>query len=309
MVPLERQTDCRYVTVDRAAYQAHRCALPTPEGVISHVDTGSGASALFVHGLMLNSSVWRPLIGQLQTRRRCIAPDLLGHGRTRTASDQDLSLSAQATMLEHVCQALDLGEVDLVANDFGGAVAQVFAVRHPERVRTLTLTNCDTHYNLGPPADIRRLVSAARAGVLGSGVATMLADPQLARATFPGKGFEDTSNLTEELIAELIEPGFSAPEGQRSFERFILSIDDTELARIEPQLRTLDVPALLIWGTEDVYFGLPWAYWLRDVLVGCQRLVELPGGRLFVQLERTSEVADAIAEHWTTNPPAGEGGA
>lgn len=75
-----------------------------------------------------------------------------------------------------------------------------------------------------------------------------------------------------------------------------------ELARIEPQLRVLQTPTLLVWGTDDVYFGLPWAYWLRDVLPGVRTLVELPGGGLFVQPERTREVANAVLEHWAACP-------
>jgi len=41
--------------------------------------------------------------------------------------------------------------VDLVANDSGGGVAQIFAARFPQRLRTLTLTNCGTHDNWPPP--------------------------------------------------------------------------------------------------------------------------------------------------------------
>jgi pimeloyl-ACP methyl ester carboxylesterase len=284
--------------MERMAYDAQRATVETPLGQVSYVDAGSGPAALFVHGLMLNNAVWRPLIGELHGARRCIAPDLVAHGRTQTAPDQDVSLSAQADMLEHLCQALELDQVDLVANDLGGAVAQLFAVRHPERLRTLTLTNCDTHYNLGPPADIRRIVPAAEAGLLGAAVARMLTEPELARVNFPGIGFEDPAHLTEELIGELIEPGFSTEEGQRHFERFILSIEGDELVRIEPQLRTLQAPTLLVWGADDTFFGLPWAYWLRDLLPGFRKLVELPRGRLFVQLERPREVAEAILEHW-----------
>jgi pimeloyl-ACP methyl ester carboxylesterase len=289
--------------MDQIWYDGLRATARTPSGEVSYVDGGDGPVALYVHGLMVNNAVWRPLIGKLSRTRRCIAPDLLAHGRTRVRADQDVSLSAQADMLEELCQALGLDAVDLVANDFGGAVAQMFAVRHPARLRTLTLTNCDAHDNLGPPATLRRIQPIAARGRLGKIIAGMLSDPELARADFPGCGFEDTARLSEELIAELIAPGFSDSAGHRDFERCIASIRGDELVRIESDLRTLSVPTLLVWGTEDGYFGLPWAYWLRDLFPGFTNVVEVPGGRLFLQLERPDELAAAVLAHWAAHPP------
>ena len=66
------------------------------------------------------------------------------------AAGADLSLNGLAGMLDELCERLALDQVDVVANDTGGAVAQVFAARHPERIRTLTLTNCDVHENSRP---------------------------------------------------------------------------------------------------------------------------------------------------------------
>ncbi len=50
-------------------------------------------------------------------------------------------------MLKEVLDALKIDQVDLVGNDSGGGIAQIFAALYPERVRTLTLTNCDTPDN------------------------------------------------------------------------------------------------------------------------------------------------------------------
>jgi pimeloyl-ACP methyl ester carboxylesterase len=66
---------------------------------------------------------------------------------TQPAPDQDVSVTANAKMLKEVLDALKIDQVDLVGNDSGGGIAQIFAALNPERVRTLTLTNCDTHDN------------------------------------------------------------------------------------------------------------------------------------------------------------------
>jgi pimeloyl-ACP methyl ester carboxylesterase len=84
--------------------------------------------------------------------RRCIAVDLLAHGDTEIAADQDVSVTANAKMLRELLDALDSDRVDLVGNDSGGGIAQIFAAMHSERVRSLTLTDCDAHDNWPPEA-------------------------------------------------------------------------------------------------------------------------------------------------------------
>ena len=56
-------------------------------------------------------------------------------------------MTANAKMLKEVLDALKIDQVDLVGNDSGGGIAQIFAALNPERVQTLTLTNCDTQDN------------------------------------------------------------------------------------------------------------------------------------------------------------------
>ena len=66
-------------------------------------------------------------------------------------------------MVAELCDSLGLGQVDLVGNDTGGAVAQIFAAQHPELIRSLTLTNTDTEGNFPPPESVP-VVEAARRG-------------------------------------------------------------------------------------------------------------------------------------------------
>ncbi|HEY3799316.1 MAG TPA: alpha/beta fold hydrolase [Caulobacteraceae bacterium] len=138
--------------------------VTTPFGEVAYVERGEGPVALFVHGVFVNSHLWRHVIDRVCGVRRCIAIDLLSHGDSPVPTTQDISFRAQAQMLEAFCAALGLDQVDLVANDSGGAVAQIFAAAHPERLRTLTLTNCDVHDNY-PPAAFAPTRAAADAGV------------------------------------------------------------------------------------------------------------------------------------------------
>src|ERR1700690_4242853 len=117
-------------------------AIETPSGRISYVSAGSGPVALFVHGVVLNKHLWRHQLAGLSDIRRCLAVDLLAHGDTEIAPDQDVSVTANAQMLKEVLDAVRIDQVDLVGNDSGGGIAQIFAALNPQRVRTLALTNC-----------------------------------------------------------------------------------------------------------------------------------------------------------------------
>src|SRR5438552_1274787 len=123
-----------------SALDALRRTASTRSGEISYLDVGTGRPALFVHGVGTNAYLWRHVVDRLRGERRCIAIDLPLHGHSPARPDQDFTLPGLAAVLEDFCDALDLTGLDLVANDTGGAVAQVFAVRHPERLATLTLT-------------------------------------------------------------------------------------------------------------------------------------------------------------------------
>src|SRR6185312_13311116 len=129
----------------------YRGQIRTRSGPASYIDTGGrGRTALFVHGVGTSSYLWRHVIDQVHEGRRCVAFDLPLHGQTPAAPDQDFTLPGLARFIADCCDALELTDIDLVANDTGGAVSQVFAAGHAERLRTLTLTNCETHTNMPP---------------------------------------------------------------------------------------------------------------------------------------------------------------
>ncbi len=141
-----------------------RHSVKTASGHISYTEQGSGPVALFVHGVLLNGYLWRHQLADLSDIRRSIAVDLLAHGDTEIAPDQDVSVTANAKMLKEFLDALNIDQVDLVGNDSGGGIAEIFAALYPERVRSLTLTDCDTHDNWPPEAFKPFLAMAAVCG-------------------------------------------------------------------------------------------------------------------------------------------------
>jgi pimeloyl-ACP methyl ester carboxylesterase len=279
------------------AFDSGRAFVQTASADVSYVEVGAGPTALFVHGVGTNAYLWRHLVAELSSARRCVALDLPLHGRSPARVDQDFSLGGLAAVLDELCVALDLTDVDLVAHDTGGALAQIFAARHPERLRTLTLTNCDTHDNV-PPESFMPTVELARAGGIAPGADALLGDLASARALLFGIGYEDPEHLSIETVQSYLEPVLGTPQAARQFERMLSLLEPTDLLAAEPALTKLTVPTLVVWATSDETFAVRWAYWLRDTIPGVTEVVELEGAKLFFPDERAAELAGHVLRHW-----------
>src|SRR5215475_2506672 len=258
----------------------HR-TVRTASGVISYTEQGSGPVALFVHGVLVNGHLWRHQLADLSDIRRCIAVDLLAHGDTEIARDQDVSVTANAKMLKEFLDALHIDQVDLVGNDSGGGISQIFAALYPERVRSLTLTDCDTHDNWPPEAFKPFLAMAAGGGLRGT-LESMLANKGVYRSPQAlGPAYEHPDQLSDESIETYLRPFLRSQQRLRDLERFLAAFDNKHTLAIKDRLKTLQAPTLIAWGTDDVYFDVKWAHWLGDNIPGARRRVELQGARIF----------------------------
>ena len=280
----------------------YRGQVQVRSGPASYIDTGgAGRPVLLVHGVGTSSYLWRHVIDQLDGQRRCVAIDLPLHGRTPAAADQDFSLPGLARFLAGCCEALELTDIDLVANDTGGAISQAFAAGYPERLHTLTLTNCETHNNM-PPRALLPTVLLARMGLFARIAPPLVRRIPQAHKRFAGTGYQDAANLPDEIARAWLEQAFGTAASARQFQRLLTSLHARDLLAIEPALRRLQVPTLIVWGTGDKFFRLKWAYWLRDTIPGATEVIEIDGGRLFFPDERAAELTAALRRHWDGHP-------
>jgi len=291
--------------MDLTLLEQHRRTVSTRRGDVSYLEfepesdsAAKSPAALFVHGVGTNAYLWRNVLTALDGERRCIAIDLPVHGHTPPPADGDATLAVLADTVAAFYEALDLEPVALVAHDTGGAVAQIFAARHPERLRTFTLTNCDTQDNI-PPAEFLPTVELAKAGAIAPQVPALLENLDATRAVMFGSGYERPDELDLDVVGAYIEP-YRSPEVARAFERCLASLEPGDLVAVEPQLRHLTVPTLVVWGTGDVFFDVKWAYWLRDTIPGVTEVVELDGAKLFFPDERAAELVPLLRRHWSS---------
>jgi pimeloyl-ACP methyl ester carboxylesterase len=281
--------------MDVSTFTAHRRSLHTPAGDIAYTEFGSGPTALFVHGLGTNGLLWRHVIEQLQDTSRCIAIDLPLHGGT--PGRDDLSVTALAQVVADLCDGLGLTQVDLVGNDTGGAVAQIFAARHPELIHSLTLTNCDCEGNF-PPPEFAPVVELARQGGLAPGLAAIAADSAAWPTSPLGAGFEHPELVPDEVWRSYVTALGETPERAREFERMIAALVPAEMEAVSEPLRALNVPTQLVWGTGDPTFPVKWAYFLLDMIPGAWEVIEVDGAKLFFPEERPGDLVPHLREFW-----------
>jgi pimeloyl-ACP methyl ester carboxylesterase len=259
----------------------------------------AGRTALLVHGVAVSSRLWHGVMEDLGDAFHLVALDLPLHGTTPAAPDQDFSLEGLAAVVEAVADAMVLPSFDLVANDTGGAIAQVVAARDPERIRTLALTNCDTQDNL-PPPEFAPTVDLAEQGLLAPMAPMLLDDLAATRETFFATGLEKPEQSMDlELLRSFLEPVAGSPARAIEFQRLLVEVmKGDDLRRFEPGLRSLPAPVLIVWGDDDVFFPVKWGHWLADVLPGAEPVIELKGARLFFPLERPAELAGHVRSFW-----------
>jgi len=286
--------------LDLAAFQAARRFASTQFGRIAYVERGAGPAALFIHGLPLNGFQWRGALERLSPHRRCLAPDSMGLGYSEIPAGQDLAPEAQVDMLAAFLDALAIRVADIVASDSGGAVAQIFAVRYPERVRTLLLTNCDVHEDSPPPL-LLPVIAAARAGRFADEtLVPQIKDKALARAPEGLGGFcyAYPANLADDTIDYYLKPLVSSPLRVEQLHRYIVALERNPLVALEPALKRCQAPLRVIWGMRDPIFHRSSPDWLDRTFPRSRGVRRLADAKLFFPEELPDVVAEEARQLW-----------
>lgn len=105
---------------------------------MSYVDVGEGDPIVFLHGNPTSSYLWRNIIPFVRDRGRCLAPDLVGMGRSGKSPTRSYRFADHARYLDAWFESLSLrSNVVLVLHDWGSALGFYWACRHWERVQAI----------------------------------------------------------------------------------------------------------------------------------------------------------------------------
>lgn len=262
------------------------------QGTVGYQEHGTGTAVVLLHGVLVNGRVWERLAASLPGDVRVVVPDLpLGAHRKAMRPGADLSPLGLATMIAELLETLALDDATIVANDTGGALAQLLAAHHPERVGRLVLTNCDSFENF-PPKTLRPVIKGL-ANVPGA-VATL---EVLGRLQPVRRASMDIARLAVDPIPDELVRSWVAPlrdkEVRRDLVTFLRGISPKYTLEAAERLKTFQRPVLLAWGTEDRYFPVQDGERLARTLPNA-RLERIEHARLLVQLDAPERLAELI---------------
>lgn len=264
-------------------------------GTIEYEDTqGEGPVLVLLGGLIMDASLWDPLVAELRDEYRCVVPTLpLGAHRKPMRADADLSLAGFARMVAELLERLDLREVTLVQNDHAAALV-LAGGEEPAlaRVARLVISSCESFENYPPglPGKNARLTAWLPGGTFLAAQALRL---RALRRSPIGFGWMAKHPLPDELLDRWFEPLQRERGVRRDFRRYVTGGRRREMVEYCERLRGFERPALVVWTPEDKVqrpeHGRRFAELLPDA-----RLVEIADSYTLIMRDQPLAFARAI---------------
>ncbi len=264
------------------------------QGTIRYQEDGSGPPVVFLHGALVDGRLWEPVVQRLRGRARCIVPELpLGSHELALRENADLSPHGLAALIADFLEVLDLRDVTLVGNDTGGGLAQLVAVRHPERLGRLVLTDCDAFENF-PPKAFRPLVAAAKV----PGALTVLLAPMklpAARRLPLAYGWLAKRPIPRDVMDGWTGRALQDAGVMRDLRKALAGLEPATLLDNAPKLTGFAKPVLLAWAREDRFFPVAHAHRLAAIFPDA-RVAEIGDAYTFVSWDQPDRVAELIGD-------------
>jgi pimeloyl-ACP methyl ester carboxylesterase len=263
-------------------------------GTIDYEDTGgAGPVLVFLHGVVMDGSVWDPLVAELRRDYRCIVPTLpLGAHRRAMRPGADLSLGGFGRMVGELLERLDLTEVTLVQNDHVAALA--LAVEQPDRVARLVISSCELFENYPPglPGQNLRLMAIAPGGIwLGTQLLRLRAIRQLPIAF----GWLSERPLPDELVDRWLRPLQSKRDIRRDLRKYAGRARRRRMLDLCERLGSVELPVLVAWTPEDRVARPEHGRRLAELLSNARR-VEVAGSYTLIMRDQPAAFAAAIRD-------------
>jgi pimeloyl-ACP methyl ester carboxylesterase len=280
--------------------------LDLTAGTIDYEDTGgAGPTVLFVHGLLVDGTLWRKVVTRLDGLR-CVVPTLpLGSHRVPARDRSALTPIGVADLIAEFMERLDLTDVTIVANDTGGAITQLLLTRRPERIARVVLTPCDAFENFLPPA-FRPLQWLAKARLLGPALLPL--HIRALRPTPLAYGLLTRRPVPAEILEGWVRPALSDRRIRGDVQHFTRHIDKRLTLDAAAKLGDFDRPVLLAWSAEDRFFKIAFAERLAAVFPDA-RVEPVADAYTFLPEDQPDVLAGLIAEFARSDAVAERGAA
>jgi haloalkane dehalogenase len=287
-VEVYRTPDDQFVDLPGFAFEP-RYLVTNDELRMHYVDEGRGEPILFLHGEPTWSFLYRKVIDELQGSFRCIAPDYIGFGRSDKPVDREwYSYDRHFESIAAFVEQLDLQELTVVVQDWGGPIGFRLCVEQRERIARLVVLN--TGIGARAPneewlrfqAFMRRVDLDIEAGqLLRLSLVQPVDDAVIAayNAPFPTR----ESRVGIAAFPELVATSSDHPSA-------------AAMLSVRERLRSFAAPALVLFSDSDPIFSRQAAEMMADLLPNAELDPPLAGAGHFLQEDRGEAVGARIAE-------------
>ena len=212
---------------------------------------GVGPAVVLLHGVLMNGTLWSEVIDLLPDDYRFIVPELpFGAHRTPMPDNADLSIESIAGMVADFLVELDLRDVTLVCNDWGGAQL-VVSPGGSDRIANLVLVSCEAFDNYPPglPGRLLCLNASLPGGTL---LTAQLLRPRWIRHLPITFGGLSKKRVPEDQFLDWLEPLRSERKVRRDLDKYLRSVPKrSQLLEWAQQQREFAGNVLIVWARED----------------------------------------------------------
>jgi pimeloyl-ACP methyl ester carboxylesterase len=250
-----------------------------------------GTAVILIHGFGTSSFLWRNIAPAItDAGHTAYAIDMFGHGESDRPLDADFGIAAQAEYLDAAMTALRVARGIVVGVDIGGDVALRLAATRPERVEKLVLINTPAFDEI--PARDNTLMQRRTAKFAVRTTRGVLGAAPLIEGVLKGSVADPDAHMPVKLIARYLAP-FAGRDGVNHLLALASSITGDDMEDVD--LKSIHVPALIVWGDQDEFVDAKMADRLVNALPD-GRLVRLPGVARLVPEENPEQMTSLLLD-------------
>ncbi len=278
--------------LDRSEYPFESRYFHTPAGRMHYIDEGKGEPVVMVHGNPGWSFEFRNIIKEMSKTNHCIAIDHIGFGLSDKPFEYDYLPENQAKNFALIMDSLNLSNITMTFNDWGGPIGLSYAIKHPEKIKKFVIMNTwlwsvedDPHYQ-------------KFSGFMGGGFGKfMIKNFNLFAHFFLPKVFGDKKNLPKHIHKQYYKHLATRKDrkGCYTFPKHIIASSNWLNRLWEQREKINSIPATFVWGMKDIAFReKELNNWLGNW--NNPRVIKLDGVGHYPQEEAAEDVIKAIRD-------------